>query len=539
MSGHRAEWVRSRLQGRRGAAIATAALLMFAVAVVMIVANAGGGDAASTASSIASTATTEIKRQDLVEIDTEDGTLGYSGSRDVINHLSGYVTWLPGQGRLIHPNQTLYRVDASPVILMNGSLPAYRTLNSSTSGTDVKQLERNLRALGYDSGHDMTIDGTWTSATTAAVERWQKDHGLDQTGSIELGRIVFQPGVRRVSSLNLSIGGSASGAGSGGTASGTAGSTSGSGSQTGVSASSSQGSSSTGQTASAAGGAVRVRSAVYVTSQSRLKATTASVLRTTVAQDAQNADTTAPTAPTGATGDGGNLPNTPKKPKRKTPKKKAPQKKAPKKKSPKKKPQQRQTSNNGTGSPGAGRSTASASAGTSSGAGGSSGASTTANVIMTTTSRDEAVTVNLDTTKSDLAKLGASVTVEMPSGKTVQGRIIDVGKVATSPSSTSSGSSSSSGTATIQITIRLLSKGTALDQAPVTVRFEQNRVRNALAIPVTALLARSGGTFAVEVVEGPRRRLVSVTAGVYTSGYVQITGAGLQPGMRVTNAAVQ
>jgi hypothetical protein len=507
MSSHIAQ-ARDRLRGRRRAVIAAISICVLAVLAIVISTTGGSGSSASTDSPSTSTATVVIKRQDLVETDDEDGTLGYAGTRKVVNHLSGYVTWLPRQGSVIRPDHTLYSVDGTPVILLNGKLPTYRTLSSSVSGPDVRQLERNLRALGYDAGHDITIDDTWTSATTVAVKRWQDAHGLSQTGSIELGRVVFQPGPRRMSSLNATLGGSSSGSSGGGAASGQG---------TGASATTGEGASSV-TTASSRASGVQAEAAVLRTAGATSTRTDGADQGTgTTTEPAP--ETKSPSPEKDQSGDGksgsGNG----------------------------KSKSKSNGASNGSGASGNGSSGASNGAsGASSGA--SSGAAAPANEIMTTTSTRKIVTVELETTKSSLAKRGATVTVELPSGKTVHGRIASVGKVATSSSSDSTSGSSSSGssstaTPTITLTIRLLSKATVLDQAPVTVGFEQSRVKDALAIPVTALLAQPGGKFAVEVVDGSNRHLVSVTPGAYTSGYVQISGAGLQPGMHVTNAEVR
>ena len=46
---------------------------------------------------------------------------------------------------MIKAGGTLYKVDGDPVLLMNGTTPAYRDLGPSDSdGADVEQLNRNL-----------------------------------------------------------------------------------------------------------------------------------------------------------------------------------------------------------------------------------------------------------------------------------------------------------------------------------------------------------------------------------------------------------
>src|SRR3989442_7171919 len=166
--------------GRRRIVVAGAGLAIVVVAIAVVAIASGGGTSnASATSPVSSTSTVVIKRQDLFETDDEDGTLGYADSRDVVNHVSGYVTWLPAEGDVVQPGGILYKVDGTPVILFSGRVPAYRALSasSSSSGRDVLQLEQNLRALGFDPNHAMTVNGTWSSATTAAVERWQKQRG--------------------------------------------------------------------------------------------------------------------------------------------------------------------------------------------------------------------------------------------------------------------------------------------------------------------------------------------------------------------------
>ena len=42
----------------------------------------------------------------------------------------------------------LYRVDDRPVVLLCGTVPAYRALHAGVKGRDVRQLNRNLHRRG-------------------------------------------------------------------------------------------------------------------------------------------------------------------------------------------------------------------------------------------------------------------------------------------------------------------------------------------------------------------------------------------------------
>jgi peptidoglycan hydrolase-like protein with peptidoglycan-binding domain len=159
----------------------------------------------------APTATATVQRQDLSGQTKVDGTLGYAGSANMQSPLSGRITWLPTAGQLIRRGGTLLSVDNKPVQLFYGAKPAWRDLSVGVDdGPDVKQLEQNLAALGYDPDHQMTVDDHFSWATKAAVKRWQKARGLDQTGTFTTGMpAVFLPWAARVKQLSGSVGGSA------------------------------------------------------------------------------------------------------------------------------------------------------------------------------------------------------------------------------------------------------------------------------------------------------------------------------------------
>ncbi|MCP9486270.1 MAG: peptidoglycan-binding protein [Gaiellaceae bacterium MAG52_C11] len=192
---------------RRVLVAAVAGVCAVTAAVVVAVVVSGDDEASGQRTAATATATAGVVRRDLIQRDTIQGTLTYTDGRNVPNYRQGTVTLLPAEGATLARGDVLYRVDTKPVVLFDGAHPAWRALAEGVAGgDDVRQLEVNLRALGYDEGGDMTIDNVFGSTTRAAVERWQEDHAVDATGVVMLGDVVFLPGKRRVGTLRAAVG---------------------------------------------------------------------------------------------------------------------------------------------------------------------------------------------------------------------------------------------------------------------------------------------------------------------------------------------
>jgi multidrug efflux pump subunit AcrA (membrane-fusion protein) len=161
--------------------------------------------------------------------------------------------------------------------------------------------------------------------------------------------------------------------------------------------------------------------------------------------------------------------------------------------------------------------------------------------VLSASSTARAVSVALAPDLQSEVKKGDRVNITLPDGSTTPGTVTSVGKVATAPSDGSGGSGGPGGPdsgPTVPVLIRPTHPRAAgsLDQALVEVSITGLTVHNVLAVPVAALLARSGGGYDVEVVSGDGLHyLVRVTPGLFDdlAGMVQVSGPELAAGQRV------
>lgn len=345
---------------RRRVQIAVAGVALLVVAVVGLAwYGVDFGRTGAPAGPSGPRATAEVTRTTLVETVKVSGTLGYAGATTLTGRGAGTLTWLPDPGTVVERGQAVYRVDDTPVPLLYGTLPMYRVLASGASGPDVRQLEENLAALGYQG---FTVDDSFTGATQEAVVAWQAAVGADQTGRVMPEDVVVAPGPVRITALTATLGGPVTGP------------------------------------------------------------------------------------------------------------------------------------------------------------------------VLTYTDTIRVVSIDLDVARQHLVAVGAAAAVTLPDGATVDGEVASVGTVATTTGSGGVGGAGPTTTIAVVVTIADQAALGTLDGAPVTVTLESGRAQDVLTVPVAALLALAEGGYGVEVIEGSTSRYVAVSVGMFASGRVEISGAGITEG---------
>jgi hypothetical protein len=153
--------------------------------------------------------------------------------------------------------------------------------------------------------------------------------------------------------------------------------------------------------------------------------------------------------------------------------------------------------------------------------------------LLEATSDTPEVQVDLAPSQQGQVLPGGVAQITLPGNKSVTGKVDRLGRVAQVPP----GQNNSVGAATIPAYISLddPEKARGLDKAPVQVEITTEGVQSALSVPVTAIVGKSGGGFAVEVVRtGGRRELIAVELGLFdtTAGRVEVKG-DLREGVQV------
>jgi Putative peptidoglycan binding domain len=195
-------------RGRRRWIAGGAAVVVVAAAVALAVTDPFRARASSDTGGVSyHTSTATVTRQSLTEQTQEDATLGDAGSYSVVNQAQGPAgssgtgggtyTSLPALGQVVRQGRVLYAVSGDPVVLLDGTTPAYRDLAEGDTGPDVTELNTDLVKLGYLTSADLGGRSGWdyySGETAYGVQQLQEHLGVTQTGSLELGQAVFLPG---------------------------------------------------------------------------------------------------------------------------------------------------------------------------------------------------------------------------------------------------------------------------------------------------------------------------------------------------------
>lgn len=155
------------------------------------------------------------------------------------------------------------------------------------------------------------------------------------------------------------------------------------------------------------------------------------------------------------------------------------------------------------------------------------GAAVGENALTYTGTTRKVVVVGASAQEAAWAVRGTEVTVGLPDGSPVKGRVASVGREATAPEG---GAGGAAPTVPVTITVpdqRALGR---LESGPVTVEYVGRKRENVLTVPVAALVALAEGGHGLETPDG---RFVAARTGLFADGMVEVSGPALGEGMKV------
>ena len=389
----------------------------------------------------------------------------------IVNQLAGTITAMVPDGARARTGDVLYRVDTEPVVALAGSFPAYRALfDGVAEGRDVRQLEQNLVALGYDPDATITVDRAFTAETEAAVMRMQEDLGADADGVVDLGEVVFLDAPQRVSRVELT---------------GASGPT---GVEIGVGTVAQPGDQVLGVASprDVPSGGIDVLAleqnlvALGFDPEGTVTVDTSFDRATELAIERMQRSI-------GAEVDGVVEPG------------------------------------DVVFAPGPLRVTSqlvtvgdAVQAGT---------------PLLETTSSEQVVTLELEATRQTLVAVGDEVVLELPDGTEAAGTVSEISAVARV---LQAATGAEPGDPVVDVTISLPpGRSGGLDQSPVDIRVTTDSAQQVLAVPVAALVAVAGGGYALELVDGEGTRFVGVELGLFADGVVEVSGTAIAEGDEV------
>lgn len=170
-------------------------------AIVILLSSIAVGAAGWAAATVLRPADDLLEATPFTYVTVEPGSVGSSINLNAVaewtptpvgsDQAAGVVTGVAVQpGDLVSQGSVLYTVNLRPVVVAQGEVPAFRAIGLDAQGADVAQLQGMLQYLGL---YARAVDGKAGSSTVQAIKAWQKSLGVSQTGTVDLGDVIFVP----------------------------------------------------------------------------------------------------------------------------------------------------------------------------------------------------------------------------------------------------------------------------------------------------------------------------------------------------------